>query len=205
LDALPAESWEARASRRDLIIFNRVLGNEAWLQRVVSRVVRTGERVLELGAGDGLLARRMIRAGVAWDALDLAPAPAGWPREAHWFQVDARAFAPGPAHGVVAANLFFHHFDDATLAALGARLSATARVIAIADLRRARAHEWAFRIFARLVGAHAVSRHDGRLSIRAGFRRDELPRALGLEPAHWNCSITGNFLGAYRLLARRRA
>jgi hypothetical protein len=204
LDALPAASAEARASRRDLRIFNAALRNEAWLGRVVRTQLRPGERVLEFGAGDGALARRMTLAGLPWDALDLAPPPENWPRAARWLQADARDFSPEPAHAVLVANLFCHHFDAPTLAELGARWRDSARVLAIGELRRGRGHEWLFRIFARAIGAHAVSRHDGRLSIRAGFRGDELARALGLDLAQWRWRVSGNLAGAYRLFAERR-
>jgi hypothetical protein len=55
-----------------------------------------------------------------------------------------------------------------------------------------------------LFRANHVTRHDAHVSIAAGFRADELPRILGLEPSDWDCRCTTTVLGAYRLVAVRR-
>ena len=54
-------------------------------------------------------------------------------------------------------------------------------------------------------GANAVTRHDAHISIAAGFHGDELPRALGLDPQVWTWRCTSTLLGAYRMVAIRRA
>jgi hypothetical protein len=56
-----------------------------------------------------------------------------------------------------------------------------------------------------LIRAHQVTRHDGRVSIAAGFRHDELPRLLHLDPAVWTWRVQETLLGACRLVAKRRA
>jgi hypothetical protein len=61
-----------------------------------------------------------------------------------------------------------------------------------------------FRLFAPLIGANHVSRHDANVSIAAGFRGDELPGLLGLEPERWTWRCTTTLLGAYHLIAWRR-
>lgn len=205
LDTLPLESPDARRSRRDLLRINQVMGNHAWFERVVPALAEPDETALELGAGDGLLALRLRAVGVPTDALDRFPAPRCWPATARWHAADLRGFEWWTGYPVVLGNLVLHHLDDAELAALGARLDRHARVLVFNEpLRSARARLlWA--VGAPLGGACAVTRHDGRLSIDAGFRGDELARALRLAPARWDWRAEETFLGACRFVAVRRA
>lgn len=205
LDGLPVDHPAARASRRDLRLFNHALGNTRWIASTLSRRVRSGERVLELGAGLGEMARRMNSKGLKWDGLDRVPPPAAWPADARWHQVDVREFNRWQEYAVVTANLFFHHFDDDTLSRLGAHIARHARLLVIGDLRRSRLQQWLFSGFAHFIRAHRVSHHDGGLSIRAGFRRDELPDILGLHPDQWKLTTRSTVSGAYRLVAERRS
>jgi hypothetical protein len=55
-----------------------------------------------------------------------------------------------------------------------------------------------------LLGINYVTAHDAQVSIEAGFRDDELPGALGLEPSHWDCRCFTTAFGAYRMIALRR-
>jgi hypothetical protein len=52
--------------------------------------------------------------------------------------------------------------------------------------------------------ASNVTKHDGSVSIDAGFRGDELPQLLGLEPATWTWTVAETWSGAYRMIAERR-
>jgi 2-polyprenyl-3-methyl-5-hydroxy-6-metoxy-1,4-benzoquinol methylase len=194
-------------SRRELARVNRVMGNLAWFERALPPLARLGEAALELGAGDGALALRLRKAGLAVDALDRQPAPPAWltwPATARWHRADLRTFGGWAAYPIVLGNLVLHHFSDKELAALGAALDRHARVLVFNEpLRRPRSRVlWA--IGAPLGGAGPVTRHDGRVSIDAGFRDAELPRLLGLDPDRWSWSVTETFLGAYRLVASRR-
>lgn len=205
LDALPADHPDARGSRRDLRFFNAALGNWRWFKATLPRRLRPGERVLEIGAGTGELGNVMARTGVAWDGLDRAPRPADWPRDARWHQVDLFDFAGWAEYPVITGNLIFHHFDPDQLRAIGSALEQTTRLLVIGDLRRGRLQQWMFWSYACLIGANRVSRHDGWLSIRAGFRGDELPRLLGLDPQLWSWRVERAQISAYRLIAERRA
>ncbi|MEM7146970.1 MAG: hypothetical protein AAF591_17700, partial [Verrucomicrobiota bacterium] len=75
LDGLPVDDPEAVGSRRDLRRLNAVMGNHRWL----CGRVRGGERVVEIGAGEGDLARRLWAGGVAVTGLDLVGAPGDLP------------------------------------------------------------------------------------------------------------------------------
>jgi hypothetical protein len=205
LDALPPDSPEALRSRRDLVRLNRLMGNHAWFLRRVPALARDGERALEIGAGDGALALALGEAGVPTDALDRFPAPAAWPSATRWHQADLRAYAGRGGHALVVGNLILHHLDAGELQPLGARLDRHARVLVFNEPRRSFRSLALWAIGAPLGGAGRVTRHDGRVSIRAGFRGEELPRALGLSRERWAWWIETTCLGAYRLVATRRS
>lgn len=204
LDSLPADHPDALHNRRDLRLTNFILGNQRWFARTLPRVLLPGERLLELGAGTGELALTLARRGFAVDALDLWPAPRDWPAERTWHVADLRAFDRYADYSVIAGNLIFHQFSADDLAALGARLRTHARVIVACEPARRRSSQLLFRTLAPLLGANHVSLHDAHVSIAAGFRGDELPRALGLDLPAWHVRISTTLLGISRLVAIRR-
>lgn len=202
LDYLAPHHPAARRSRRDLRLINLVMGNDRWLVRTLGKHARSGERWLELGAGDGRLAAR-IGSGRC-DALDLQPAPDFWPAAARWHEADVRDFQQWAGYGVVFANLFFHHLPEAALRRVGDGLRRHARVVVACEPLRARRYQWLFAGLCPVIGANDVTRHDGQVSIGAGFREDELPRSLGLiEDNRWTWRVRHTLLGAYRLVATR--
>ena len=205
LDALPPGHPAALHSRRDLRLTNRAMGNFRWFLRTLPPLVRSGETVLELGAGTGDLARALHGRGVSVDGLDRWPRPAEWPADRAWHSADLTAFPGYASYPVIIGNLIFHQFSEVELAALGARLRDHARLIVACEPARRRLYQIIFGVVAPLLGANYVTRHDARVSIAAGFRGNELSRALGLDPALWECRVTKSLLGAYRLVASRRA
>ena len=149
-----------------------------------------------------------VVAGLQTDALDRFPAPRPWLRatsaNARWIVADIRRFEEWSAYPVVLGNLILHHLDNRELAALGAHLDRHARALVFSEpLRHPRAHVF-FALGAVLWRAHAVTRHDARVSIGAGFLPEELPRALQLDPARWTWTVSATLLGACRLVATRR-
>lgn len=205
LDSLPPTSPEAERSRRDLVRLNRIMGNPAWFGRTAPPLARPGERALELGAGDGTLALSLRAADLTTDALDRFPAPPAWPATARWHVTDLLNFGQWVEYPIVVGNLILHHLEAPALATLGAQLDQTARVLVFNEPLRHPGIRLLWTLGAPLGGAGPVTRHDGRVSIEAGFRADELPRALCLAPARWDCRVSATFLGAYRLIATRRA
>ena len=205
LDSLPPGDPAARHSRRDLRVFNMVLGGARWLRRTVASMARRGEPILEIGAGTGELGACVARDGFVPDGLDRNARPADWPAAARWHQIDALAFADWNDYPVVIGNLIFHHFDAEELRTLGGRMAAHARLIVACEPVRWRIFQRLFAVLCALTGANDVSRHDGRVSIEAGFLGDELPVLLGLDPAIWRWRVTHTFRGMYRMVAQRRA
>lgn len=205
LDSLPHDHPDALHNRRDLRLINAITGNHRWLVRTLRRELRPYERALELGAGVGELGCRLARADVSLDGLDIWPRPAAWPTSCGWHREDLRTFADYHRFPAIVGNLIFHQFTDAELAALGARLRDAARVIVACEPVRRRSSQLLYRAVAPVLGANHVSLHDGHVSIAAGFRGDELPRVLGLDPARWDVTSTHTLLGMYRMCAVRRA
>jgi hypothetical protein len=204
LDSLPPDHPDALHNRRDLRVINRVMGNHRWFHRTLPALIRPGEAVLEVGAGTGELGVRLAAAGIPVDGLDLWPRPAGWPVPGAWYNTDLRTFARYADYPVVIGNLIFHQFSADDLATLGAALRSRARVIAACEPLRRRQSQSLYALLAPLLGANYVSRHDGHVSIAAGFCEAELPALLGLEPAQWDCRCSITVRGAYRMVAIRR-
>ena len=204
LDSLPTDHPDARHSRRDLRLINRLMGNHRWFARTLPPLVRAGECVLELGAGTGELALRLSAQNIPVDGLDFVTCPEKWPRACAWHTADLRSFTGYASYPAVIANLILHHLSEAELASLGATLARTPRVILASEPTRSRRSQHLFALLSPLLRANHVTRHDAHVSIAAGFRDAELPRSLGLDPAHWDCRCSTTALGAYRLIAIRR-
>ena len=207
LDHLAPDDPVAQRSRRDLRRVNAFMGARGILERALTRAVRDPAgtrplRVLELGCGDGRLMLGLAEhRGRRWpsvqlDLLDRQPivdaatiaayAAAGWQARPviadvlDWAtrdDVDAR-------WDVVVANLFLHHFDGEALRRVLAGCASRADALAACEPRRSRfALAAGHLIF--LLGANAVTRNDGVLSVRAGFIDRELSGAWPGEPGAW--------------------
>lgn len=204
LDSLPADHPDALHNRRDLRLTNRLLGSHRWLERTLPTLVRPGERVLELGAGTGELGVRLGQRGLAVAGLDVWPRPPAWPAESPWHQADLRAFDGFDRYPVVFGNLILHQFSDAELGEVGRRIRRQARVVVACEPARRRSSQFFYRALGPVFGANHVSLHDAHVSIAAGFRGRELPRALGLDESEWAIHSASTLLGLHRLVAVRR-
>jgi SAM-dependent methyltransferase len=203
LDSLPPEDSEARRSRRDLRLINAIMGNTRWLVRR-AREVPAGLRWLELGAGDGMLARRLARivgeGGGTYSAIDLAPRPEGLPNLVEWRRGDLLEAGALDGADVIVANLILHHFEDATLRKIGGGLARCSHFLACEPARHP-FHLASLKLLHPCLGR--VTQHDAAVSIRAGFLGDELMQSLGLDGRVWHHRSNHTLLGGYRVLARR--
>jgi hypothetical protein len=201
LDALKADDPRAQRSRHELDIFNFLMGNHAWIRRQVSGLYRPHHRLLEVGAGSGVLAKKLADHG-AWResdiiGMDVTPRPEAWPQHAVWRQGDVLQHSVPDAE-VVVANLLLHQFTKAQLRAFAQSLPPSCTTLIAVEPLRSRAVLMLGRTIARIVRASAVTVHDMILSLHAGFRGDELPAALGLKG--WSAQVSHTLRGAYRLV-----
>lgn len=208
LDELPADDPEARRSRRDLRMINGLMGNFRWMRRAVSH--SGSGRLIELGAGDGTWLASVANTGPnrGLTGIDLQGRPPGLADEIAWHQGDAFELladrlgtSPADEGPTVAANLFLHHFADERLRELGELLQRCGALCFSEPLRSRLALVEGRSLFPVV---NRVTRHDMIVSIRAGFRRGELPALLGLQPKDWEIQEDETLLGACRLLAWKR-
>ena len=204
LDGLTEGSPDARAARRDLRIINLLTGSQTWIIARMRERRRAGEGVLELGAGAGELGAALGEIATNLAGLDTIGRPSGWPQSAAWIQADVLSFDNWACHPVVLGNLFFHHFKTDQLGMIGAHLNRHARLVIANEPYRGRLAQQLLSLLCPLIRAHFVTRHDGRVSIAAGFRQDELPLLLQLDPSSWRWSVNKTPLGMIRMVAERR-
>jgi hypothetical protein len=194
LDEIPPEDIRARQSRLDLRRLNRVLGHARSLARALAPVLAHRNRpcLADIGSGDGTfalcLARHLPRPrdggefilvdNQGFDGAGLAGAFAdlGW--ALRLLRVDVFAWLesdePGPCDAIV-ANLFLHHFPNAALHRLLSGIAARSPCFAACETHRGPIALMASRLVG-LIGCRAITRHDAVVSVRAGFRENELTR-----------------------------
>jgi 2-polyprenyl-3-methyl-5-hydroxy-6-metoxy-1,4-benzoquinol methylase len=179
---------------RFLVFVNRWFGGIQPLLRFFRRESQSWDRhetyrILDVGCGAGDVAVALARWGrrrgyhLQVDAIDKHTLTVdlarrrcrGYPEISVSHQ---DIFHPNSRkHDYVHASQFLHHFPDGRVVSVVNHLACMAgRKLVINDLVRAPLHylsAWAFTLL-----ASPVSRHDARLSIRKGFRIDELARLL---------------------------
>jgi hypothetical protein len=204
LDGRSQASSLPQTSRRDLHLLDRLLRNHAWIKSELKACRWAREPVLELGAGSDGLGRSLSEQVSDFAGLDICRRPDDWPKLAAWFEADVLDFSSWARYPIVIGNLFFHYLDSVGLSRVGTFLNSNAWVIIVSEPSRRRRTTLLFDLLCSLIRAHQVTRHDGRASIAAGFRGNELPRLLHLDPDIWRWRIQETWLGSYRLMAKRR-
>lgn len=202
LDTLSPDDPAAVHNRRDLRIVNRFLGTRRWFASHLQPRFRPGDRILEIGSGTGELGRWLWSQGYQVDGLDLWPRPADWPAHGRWHQADLRSFDGYADYPIIIASLILHQFPDAELTALGARIARARSVLAL-EPGRSRFFQRIFGAGCTLLGGNHVTRHDGHVSIGAGFRDRELPDCLNFSSKSWSLWYRAQGWGAYRMIADR--
>ena len=178
-------------------------------------------RILELGAGDGTLLLGVARSLTPlWPRVQLSLldrqnivtpgtlagyAKLGWAAQAQ--EADVLAWAarpdvllsklpssPSPRWDLITTSLFLHHFENAQLDLLLAAVAARCDRFHACEPGRS----WLALAGSHLVGAigaNAVTRADAVLSVKAGFRRDEISARWPQVGVEWQLreSATGLF------------
>lgn len=204
LDSLAADDPLAQRSRRELRWINTLMGNERWiLQQLHAHPAATLQGVLELGAGEGHLCRKIAaqfpRSRVC--GFDLIEKPQTLPDAIEWQSSDITTIAPPRGFGVLVANLFLHHFTDEQLSWFTAWLPHVSLVILNEPLRRTSSHFWGCCLRPLL---SEVTKHDMHVSIDAGFVRGELSSLWSAHAAQWDIAEGEHWPGAYRSVWRRK-
>ena len=182
-------------------------------------------RVLELGAGDGrLLLELASQLGMVWNAtqltlLDRQPLVSAATRRAYhqigwnvvpqvvdvleWAQEQTRPRRlHAPQWDLVLANLFMHHFETPVLQKLLASIACNTRHLLVCEPRRAPL-VWVGSQLLGLLGVHSVTRKDAVLSVRAGFRGQELSALWPQGGAAWQLHEYPAGLFSHCFMARR--
>jgi hypothetical protein len=192
LDNLAPNDPRAQRSRDDLRRLHRAMATLSIVQRALERGTAgfRPQTLLELGAGDGSLMLRLVQQRAArWpdvrvtllDRLNLAtPQTLDGLRQAGWTPsvvvmdvFDWLATPDATRWDVVFANLFIHHFSASELPRLLAGIAARSRVFLCCEPRRSPLPLAGSHLLG-LLGAGPVTRQDAVLSVRAGFRAQEL-------------------------------
>lgn len=207
LDQLDPDDPAALHSRRDLRLFNQLMGSNRWMRRTLERIVKCDDSVLELGAGVGdlgiYLNKNRCLSCSAYTGLDLWPRPSQWPDHYEWRQTDLTKFSGYADYTILCGSLILHQFENAILKKLFQSILPHLRALIFFETARRPLHLIQLPL-SNLLGINDVSRHDARVSIESGFRNQELPELLCMDSDEWKIKTDMTFLGAYRFTAVRR-
>ena len=154
----------------------------AWLERL-PHMLHGPIHIVDVGCGGGDLLRQIARwaqrreMAVQLPGIDLNPhsvrtAAESTPHEfgIAWVADNALLYQPETPVDVVVNSLTAHHLEDEEIIALLQWMEATVQLgWFINDLERA---EWSYRMFG-LVPWHPIVRHDGPVSFRRAFRKED--------------------------------
>lgn len=154
----------------------------AWLNRL-PRGLRRPAHIVDVGSGGGDLLRQIAvtarRRGVAvhLTGIDLNPhaaraAEESTPKELGitWVTGDAMLYWPERPIDIVVSSLMAHHLEDEEIVTLLQWMEASVQMgWFINDLKRS---EWTSRMFG-WMRWHPIVRHDGPVSFRRAFRKDD--------------------------------
>jgi len=191
LDSLPPDDPGAQASRRDLRRLHPLLGQiglwTSWFSEKYPG--RPPSSLADLGTGDGsLLGTVLLRAypnggnGTRIFFVDRQPVVPETTlthlRRCHWLPTvvtdDVLNWVKkAPPFSAALTNLFLHHLDEPGIRRLFSALAEKTESFAGAEPRRTVLARWGARALL-LLGCHSVTRHDARVSVKAGFKGKEL-------------------------------
>ena len=200
LDGLDSGDPDAIRSRRDLRVINQIMRGELWIVNQLKNMNNIS-KVIELGAGEGTLSRKIQKARpeVSITAVDLAPRPANFPAEIQWLQQDALELDDHyDASTAIVANLFIHHFDDDVIRTWSKTWTEAGAILLAEPYRSIR-----FVRMGKLMHpfVNHVTRHDMKVSIEAGFQSGDLPILLG---DNWLWHEESNMFGSIRCKGVKR-
>jgi hypothetical protein len=194
LDDPAADPAAVRAQLRDIARLNRWFGGTRAVVRALEPLFRRFPgparwSLLDVGTGSGDIPRAVMRAarrhGIALTALGLERSPAA-ARVANAAGVHATIgdgnaipFRPRSVD-IVLASQVLHHLPHGTACRWLRTLDGLARrAVIVADLQRSRPAMAGVWLAAALLGMSRSTRHDAVLSLRRGYKKEELEALLG--------------------------
>lgn len=185
---------------RELDVINAWLGGNAVTLGGIDELMRGRSftpddplTVADLGCGSGDVLRRVARLGqergipMRLTGIDANPHIVDYAR-AHCRDYDSISIEPinvfSPAFAerrfdIITGTLFFHHFDDTSLAQLLPRLAHQSRLgLLINDIHRHPVAFHSIRLLTRLFSSSSMVRFDAPLSVRRAFTRQDWERIL---------------------------
>ncbi len=193
LDSPGLDPQVTRATLADIARSNLLFGGRSAVVYGVSRVTE-GTRpdraltLLDVGAGLGDVAHYLERGwrgrrnGLRAVALDWHAEATRLCGERDLLAVQGDAMRLPLADrsvDVAVASQLLHHFNRPAAIEVVRELDRVARLgVVIADIRRSRLAAWGIWIAAHALRYHRVTRHDGVLSVRRGYKRHELSELL---------------------------
>lgn len=192
LDELPGGDPRAIQSRRDLQKVNALMGHVRIMVRMLAGAFgdRFPRSIVEWGAGDGTLLLRVAKSvAPRWkpvrvvlvDRLPLLSPQTraefkalSWHVEALPTDVFDWLQRPDPERSdAIIANLFLHHFTNDDLRRLLLHAARQTGFFLACEPQRTNFSLGATGLLP-LIGCNGVTRHDARISVRAGFTENEL-------------------------------
>jgi hypothetical protein len=220
LDELPPSDPRAIWSRRDLRRINACMAQAHIMARLLRRSLghRVPRTIVDLGGGDGTLllqvARRMaprwksVRAFVVDRQSLVSPRTRdefnalSWQAESleanvlDWLERPNRE-----SSDIIIASLFLHHFKPDILSKLLRGVALQSGFFVACEPRRA-AFPLVGASLVGFIGCNSVTRHDAKVSVRAGFAGKELS-ALWPSGDGWQLRETGAGLFSHCFVAQR--
>lgn len=221
LDELPANDPRAVASRRDLRRLNYWLNHHRLVKNSILKAFPADlpHTLVEIGSGDGRFASQTLSyLDEAWPVdgtrdiylvdrqTQADPGLRGQFEEygwnAHSVQADIFDWLPKQqAFDCIIANLFLHHFEPVKLLSLFEMIAAHTKVFIACEPRRCRTA---------LIGGYvlvyatcsSVTRHDAIVSIRAGFKDNELTRLWPMQG--WTLRESEEGIASHLFVAMKR-
>lgn len=218
LDTLSPDDPRAIRSRHDLSRINWWMRNHIIMANALKENSgdNISKQIIEIGAGDGALLLRVagklaplltdVNATLIDRQLDLSAGTLAKFAALRWKikTVTADIFEWSPDTGIeqiVVANLFLHHFEDVQLTGLFQKISCSVKLFVAVEPQRSSLPELGGLLLA-LIGCNDVTRHDGAVSIRAGFAGQEIS-ALWPDKNQWQLTERRAGPFSHLFIARR--
>jgi SAM-dependent methyltransferase len=195
LDGERLDRHDLRTNLREMAMLNRLPGGAGDSVRAVGRLLdgRADASVLDIGAGAGDFARRLVRertvsviaADIRHEVLAIAERNLADTKGVTLLLADVRALPLADASvDVVHSSMLLHHLDPAEAVTALREMRRVARYgVVVNDLRRGRLAFAVTRVTILALSRGRYTRHDGVLSARRAYtlgELDDLAREAGL-------------------------